>query len=117
MKYCSKCGTAIDDSAAFCAHCGSRVGAPSQRVDISGQYNQIQRPVSRANSWMGIVSFIISFFVITSPIAIVLGILDLCIMKGPRHHGLAIWGIVIGTIFTVIAGIGLFVGYTTEIFF
>ena len=52
---------------------------------------------------MAIVGFILSFFVITSPLAVILGILDLILLRKKfRGHGLAVAGIVIGTGLSII---------------
>lgn len=37
MKYCSKCGTAINDDAAVCVNCGCSVGTPATQVKPVGQ--------------------------------------------------------------------------------
>lgn len=42
--YCSKCGSQIDDAAAFCVHCGAKVG--EQQVQPQAQAQpQVQQPV------------------------------------------------------------------------
>ena len=52
---------------------------------------------------MAIVGFILSFFVITSPLAVILGILDLILLRKKfRGHGLAVAGIVIGAGLSII---------------
>lgn len=52
---------------------------------------------------MAVIGFILSFFVVTSPLAVILGILDLILLRKKfRGHGLAVAGIVIGTGLSII---------------
>ncbi len=120
MSFCKNCGAAIGDDAQFCNFCGTKVVTTEVHITKDGMdvplpeiqeskdivqvniINNTQEPPKRTtNSWMGIVGFVLSFFIYTSPISIVLGILDLILQKG-RRHGLAIWGIVLGCIFSVV---------------
>lgn len=80
--------------------------SPNNNQTQQGSYVYInnatikQTPVRTTNSWMGILGFILSFFVFTSPLAVILGVLDLAIQKG-RRHALGIWAIIIGVPFSI----------------
>lgn len=133
MSFCTNCGAPLEEGASFCTYCGTKIifddipveelitETPAARSvttnDLSKtplEYTQSKNntagipltPVRTTNSWMGILGFILSFFLFTSPAAVVLGILDIVLKKG-RRHGLAIAGIVIGAFFTILLVIAL----------
>lgn len=44
MKYCSHCGTQLNDNAAFCSGCGSKVEQPSQQAAYQATYQPTFQP-------------------------------------------------------------------------
>lgn len=70
-----------------------------QMMNSSSSYSQMQdtAPALKKSPW-SIVAFVLSFLFYTSPIAVVLGILDLSVFKRQdRNHKLSIAAIAIGT--------------------
>lgn len=75
MINCPECGTLISDTAKTCIKCGRKFGP----------------------SGLSIVGFILSFFVISSPVSFILCAIEL-FKKNQRKKGLAIAGFVISTV-------------------
>ncbi|MBN2183131.1 MAG: DUF4190 domain-containing protein [Sedimentisphaerales bacterium] len=107
--YCPKCGTKNDDNAFRCVSCGEIIQPmPTRPPFISADDNQAMRmliPIDRsglaiAAGYLGLVSIVVVF----APIALLLGILAIRdIKKHPEKHGMgrAVFGVVMGGIFTV----------------
>ena len=49
-KYCTKCGTPLDDNIKFCPNCGAAIAAPAQAQQNTAQYTA---PVYGAPAWAG----------------------------------------------------------------
>lgn len=60
MKYCSKCGSQIQDNAVFCVHCGCAVSAVEKNND---EYGRLLRFSRNANA-IYIISILELFFTI-----------------------------------------------------
>lgn len=59
MRYCSKCGEAMEDDAAFCENCGKRRGATAQRQGFmmrQGEIVQSTRLFTKQQVLMGAIS-------------------------------------------------------------
>lgn len=86
------------------------MGAPAANFSANGtapvagfEVKDAAHAKAKPFSPMAIVGFILSFFVVTSPLAVILGILDLILLRKKfRGHGLAVAGIVIGAGLSVI---------------
>ena len=110
LMYCPKCGTQNDDNAFRCVNCREIIQqVPVRPRPVPIEDNEAIRmiiPIDRsglaiAAGYLGLVS-VIYFF---APIALVLGILAIRdIKKHPDKHGMgrAVFGIVMGAIFTVV---------------
>lgn len=99
--FCRECGKEINNSAVTCVHCGVRTGV--------GEPDAVMRmllPVGRsgyaiAAGYLGLVSVL----VIPAPLAVIFGILAIRDIKyNPHKHGMgrAIFGIIMGAIFTLL---------------
>jgi hypothetical protein len=108
--YCPKCGTQNDDNAFRCVSCQEIIQPiPLQPRPVPVENDQAMRmiipidrsPLAIAAGYLGLVSVIYIF----APFALILGILAVRdIKKHPEKHGMgrAIFGIVMGAIFTVV---------------
>jgi hypothetical protein len=108
--YCPKCGTQNDDNAFRCVSCQEIIQPiPLQPRPVPVENDQAMRmiipidrsPLAIAAGYLGLVSVIYIF----APFALILGILAIRdIKKHPEKHGMgrAIFGIVMGAIFTVV---------------
>jgi hypothetical protein len=121
--YCPKCGTKNDDNAFRCINC-SEVIQPVQIVkrvdDADNPEMRMLLPIGRSPyaiiaGYLGLFSLII----FPAPFALIFGILAVRdIKKNPKKHGMgrAIFGIVMGTIFSFILLIFLFIAILNVIF-
>jgi hypothetical protein len=108
--YCPKCGTQNDDNAYRCVNCQEIIQSiPIQPRPVSAADDQTMRmliPIDRsglaiAAGYLGLFSILYVF----APFALILGILAIRdIKKHPEKHGMgrAIFGVVMGAIFTVV---------------
>ncbi len=108
--YCPKCGTQNDDNAFRCVSCQEIIQPiPVRTRPVPIEDNESMRmliPIDRsglaiAAGYLGLVS-IIYFF---APFALILGILAIRdIKRHPEKHGMgrAVFGVVMGAIFTVV---------------
>lgn len=66
MKYCSNCGTQLDDNAAFCANCGTAFGAtaPADPFDHTAEFEAADvsenKPFAMLMYLMGILGIVIA---------------------------------------------------------
>lgn len=117
-SFCTFCGSKIELIGAH--NTGNIADTPLPETVLPGEMPQVSGTVQKnpepykytnnvntqpgiqktTNSWMGILAFILAFFGFTSPVAIILGILDIVLKKG-RRHALAIWGIILGVVFSI----------------
>jgi len=97
--FCTKCGAEINDEAVVCIKCGCAV-KDIKRKRMSG---------------LAVLSFIFSFLL--GPVAIILGIIALNKISNKlnsvKGKGLAITGIVIGAITSILFCIGFFAGFSS----
>lgn len=95
--FCKNCGKEIDDNASVCIHCGVATGlrkeADEKKVNAFGIAGFVMSLVSL---WLG------AYFCIASIVGLVLSIVGMVNAKKCRVNGLAIAGLVIGIISTVI---------------
>jgi len=54
MKFCPNCGNQLEDSAIFCANCGTNVGAPVTTQNVIQDYNNLA--VTQKNKKIGIIA-------------------------------------------------------------
>lgn len=103
--FCKNCGKEINDKAVVCVHCGT---SSIDRPEPSNQSDAIMRfllPVGRsgyaiAAGYLGLFSILIVF----APFALLFGVLAVIdIKKNKEKHGMgrAIFGIVMGIIFSI----------------
>ncbi len=94
--YCNKCGTEIPDSASFCPTCGFPVKNQTQDTAQAPQ-------TSNGENTLAIVGFILSFFfAIIGLIVSAVALHKAKTVYNGRGKGLAIAGIVIGSIETIV---------------
>lgn len=102
--YCRNCGREIDENAAFCNYCGTRV-ASTQAVPPAGNaptYTAAPAAGEETNT-LAIVGFILSFFVmIAGLVCSILGYKN-AYKFGGKGKELAVAGIVISAVFMGIA--------------
>ncbi len=100
--FCKNCGKEIDEHAYVCLYCGALVAAPAPAATPD---------VPKKVNGLGIAGFVVSlislglgyFFVIASIVGLVLSIVGMCLHKRYTScNGLAIAGLVIGIISTLI---------------
>lgn len=100
--FCKNCGKEIDVHAYVCPYCGALVATP---VPVA-----VPETPKRVNG-LGIAGFVVSlvslglgyFFVIASIVGLVLSIVGMCLQKKYTScNGLAIAGLVIGIVSTLI---------------
>ncbi|MGA8220913.1 MAG: RDD family protein [Candidatus Acidiferrales bacterium] len=92
--YCSKCGTALSDTAAFCSACGAPVGPaaatapvvapepePASQDSFAPQIVAVPKPVAYAGFWLRFVAFAIDliiffvlFVIVVSFLAVAMGL-------------------------------------------
>ena len=95
--FCKNCGKEIDDKASVCIHCGVAVTTAGvkdeKKVNAFGIAGFV---VSLVSLYLGI------YFCIASVVGLVLSIVGMVQAKKCRLNGLAIAGLVLGIISTVI---------------
>jgi uncharacterized RDD family membrane protein YckC len=84
MMYCSKCGTALSDSAAFCSACGAPVAGASSTVPVVApepetpdhepppQAFAVPKPVAYAGFWLRSVAFMIDLIILFFPFTFII---------------------------------------------
>ena len=88
---CPDCGKEISDKASACPNCGCPVGKPT--TDTSGK---------KKDSVLSVIALVLSIFVITSFLGIIVGLIDLgAFSKDGKRH--------IGSWFAVILGVALLI--------
>ena len=114
MKYCPNCGSQIDDSAQFCNICGTKL-VQQPPVQNQNAYNYGYNPNYQSNvvtPQKGVnVNAIIGFVTSLSfyPVGLVFSIIGLVDSKKTGHgKGLAIAGIIIAAILTVMEVVSIF---------
>ena len=103
--YCRNCGREIDDKAVICVHCG----VPTHNMYLAGNGMMPQEQPKSANGF-GIAGFVVSLlslwfgilFVIVPIAGLSLSIVGMVRAKNHRLNGLAIAGLVLGIISTLI---------------
>jgi len=105
--YCPKCGTPNNDNAFRCINCSGIIqGSPVQSEDITQNAGfRMLMPIGRSvfaliAGYLGLFSLI----VFPAPFAFIFGIIGLIdIKRNPKKHGLgrAIFGIIMGAIFSI----------------
>lgn len=100
--FCKNCGKEIDDNAVVCVHCGvatdvATTSAVKKKVNGMGIAGFV---VSLLSLWLGV------YFCIVSIVGLVLSIVGMVMRKNHNScNGLAVAGLVIGIISTVIWGL------------
>jgi hypothetical protein len=102
--YCAACGRSMPESAGACPSCGAAVASGDLGKD---PLMRMVMPVGRsglaiAAGYLGLVSVMIPF---AAPVALVVGILALRdLRRHPEKHGMgrAIFGVVMGGLFTIL---------------
>ncbi|MBQ7459851.1 MAG: zinc ribbon domain-containing protein [Oscillospiraceae bacterium] len=119
MKYCSNCGSFIDETSKFCTNCGSPLNGneslfASDRVQNNDpsyptiSFSEKARGSSvKKHSGLGITAFIFALTVFLSPVGLLLSIIDLVKNKKCKH-GLSIAALCISSTILVIAVSGMF---------
>lgn len=104
MKYCSKCGTILDENEVVCKSCGAPQQQPlNYQQPYYQQNNGVQAPVcglAVAGMVLGIVGMFIAFWGIIPIIAVALSgfALSRISSTGERGKGMAIAGLVLGIV-------------------
>lgn len=121
MKYCSNCGSPVQDEQKYCPNCGSllqstvcnntstnsaskTIPVDQAQADTTKNSATIQLTDNKRKSKpsaLSIVAFILSFTLFLSPIAVILSIIDLAKNK-QRKHGLSIAALIIGGVLTAV---------------
>ncbi len=109
--FCPNCGANIAATPNHCSNCGWLTPSYSQQSIGDDAGMRLLLPVGRSPlaivaGYLGLVSVIF----IPAPFALVIGILAIIdIKKNPHKHGMgrAIFGTVMGLIFTLLIGIGI----------
>ncbi len=104
--FCKKCGKEIDDKAVKCEHCGADTGAAPEGKGQSDAAMRMLLPVDRSKhaitaGYLGLFSLLFVF----APFALIFGILAVKDIKANKEkHGMgrAIFGIVMGVIFSIL---------------
>ncbi len=102
--FCKECGTEINDKAEVCVHCGLTTTSFQKKSDSDAAMRMLL-PVDRsgyaiAAGYLGLFSVLLVF----APFALLFGILGARdIKKNKDKHGMgrAIFGIIMGAIFTI----------------
>ena len=102
--YCRECGKEINDKAVVCVHCGVAVGELQKGTSQSDAAIRMLLPVGRsgyaiAAGYLGLFSILFIF----APFALLFGILgvrDIKAHKDKHGMGRAIFGIIMGAIFS-----------------
>ncbi|MDE5897364.1 MAG: zinc-ribbon domain-containing protein [Clostridia bacterium] len=98
--FCKNCGTEINDSSAFCPHCGSHLDRPANYAQPAPQPTYFAPPNAerQKTNVLAIVGFVLSFFVaIAGLICSIIGYKN-APQYGGNGKGLATAGIVISTV-------------------
>ena len=105
--YCPKCGTPNDDNAYRCINCSGIIqDPPVQNKDIAQDAGlRMLLPIGRSvfaviAGYLGLFSVLM----IPAPFALILGIIGIIdIKRNPQKHGMgrAIFGIIMGIIFSI----------------
>jgi len=107
VKFCSSCGTQINENAVFCSNCGNQMtNKQEQNLQINQNMYQQNINKSKINTMalvgfiMGCVSIFLSFWGIVGIVALVFSIIGLNQINGTNENGkgLAITGIIFGII-------------------
>lgn len=119
--FCKECGKEINEKAVVCVHCGVPTVAPPPPDEKSGtgQSDAAMRmllPVDRSSyaitaGYLGILSLLLIF----APFAIIFGVLavkDIKANKDKHGMGRAIFGIIMGAIFSVVLVIAIVANVT-----
>ena len=104
--FCKECGKEINDMAVVCVHCGVSTVAPQKGTNQSDAAMRMLLPVGRsgyaiAACYLGLFSVLFIF----APFALLFGILGVKdIKKNKDKHGMgrAIFGIIMGAIFSIL---------------
>ena len=104
--FCKECGKEINDKAVVCVHCGVPTVAPQKGTSQSDAALRMILPVGRsgyaiAAGYLGLFSILLIF----APFALLFGILGVRdIKKNKDKHGMgrAIFGIIMGVIFSIL---------------
>ena len=104
--YCKECGKEINDKAAVCVHCGVATVALQKGVSQPDTAMRMLLPVGRSvyasfAGYLGLFSVLLIF----APFALLFGILgvrDVNKNKDKHGKGMAIFGIIMGAIFSVL---------------
>lgn len=133
MKYCTKCGTQLNDDAIVCPNCGDGIQRDNiqqnsgettyghqvtynynqqsayQQTVMSGVDNQKTNGFCIAGMVCGIVGMFISFWFIVPLVALVLSCVGLKQINetGMKGHGMAVAGIVLGIVGVAFAVISI----------
>ena len=109
--FCKECGKEINNKAVVCVHCGVPTVTPQKNTAQSDAALRMLLPVGRsgyaiAAGYLGLVSILLVF----APFALLFGILGVIDIKKNRDkHGMgrAVFGIIMGAIFSVLLVISI----------
>ena len=100
--YCKECGKQINENAVVCVNCGVSTGAGEPSAFIRMLLPVARSPYAIASGYLGLLSVL---FIIPAILAIIFGILairDIKLNKNKHGMGRAIFGITIGSFFTML---------------
>lgn len=114
--FCESCGKDVHPQAMVCIHCGCSLSR-GKREDRTAM--RILFPVDRSvfaiiSGWAALLAILMFLFPVTAPFAIVFGILGIVDIRKNRDKlgmGRCIFGIVAGSVFSVILGIMVYVWF------
>jgi Domain of unknown function (DUF4190) len=104
--FCTACGQEINDKAVVCVHCGVKTGRALHAARDPGPLMRMILPIGRsgfaiAAGYLGLFSVLL----VPAPLALLFGILAIMdIKKHKDKHGMgrAVFGIVMGAVFTIV---------------
>lgn len=104
--FCTACGKEINDKAVICVNCGASTGKAPRAANEPSALMRMILPVGRSGTaiaagYLGLFSVLLFF----APFALLFGILAVIdIKKHKEKHGMgrAIFGIVMGALFTLV---------------
>ena len=105
--YCTKCGTANQDNNFRCTNCDEVIQSVAVATTNIGDNAGIRMLIPVGRSGWAIAAGYFGLFalmILPAPIALILGIVAVIdIKKNPHRHGMgrAIFGIVMGTLFSI----------------
>lgn len=100
MKYCTRCGKALDDNANFCGECGTRLEGNSP-YGVYNTYNQNTNNQPQESSTLSICALIFAF--VSPIIGVILGIMGCVKYQTPSYKKMSIAAIILSVASWVIS--------------